>query len=74
MARKVGCYVKAGRRAYVTPDLVERIREWEAQNSEFREEPLHRKVRMRSRSNVQLPSASSQGALEVIREVLNKEK
>jgi single-stranded DNA-binding protein len=29
MARKVGAYVKIGRRAYVTSDIVVRIREWQ---------------------------------------------
>jgi hypothetical protein len=29
MARKVGAYVKIGRRAYITSDIVVRIREWQ---------------------------------------------
>jgi len=28
MAKLVGCYIKAGRRVYITSDLPERIREW----------------------------------------------
>jgi hypothetical protein len=57
MARKVGAYVKIGRRAYITSDIVVRIREWQSAHGGERARKAHGTSVSPSRSAKPAPSS-----------------